>query len=104
MAGNEPRCKERVDSELNADRSYLENEGFDSEADASFGLAAALDRLSTLASEVGTSILCFVITIVRDAELNTVKRLLEGSHHAEDHGLVVVLSQSGKSRSVEKRP
>jgi hypothetical protein len=43
----------RVDSELDADRSYLENEGYDSETDASFGLASALDRLLTLASEFG---------------------------------------------------
>jgi hypothetical protein len=43
----------RVDSELDADRSYSENEGYDSEADASFSLAAALDRLATLTSEIG---------------------------------------------------
>ena len=42
----------RVDRELNSDRFYTDKDGYDSEADASFSLAASLNRLDSLVSHL----------------------------------------------------
>ena len=38
----------------------------------------------------GQTVLRFVVTLVRNRKLNSMKRLIEGFHHGEDNVLVIV--------------